>query len=363
MPSSLTSRGASALAGAVLALLLVTSTAGAASFAGGTTQVTFSKSAMSALKRAGIKITAKAPAKVAGARLTLPVTSGSASLVRKSTGVLRHDGVITLKGKGRSMVMTKLAEVLAGSKATLTAGVKGKTVRLFAQSGTTFATPGDTGLKGTRLKATLTSQGAAAMNKAFKVKAFRTGASIGTVSFSADRKIVFAPGAGNSNFKFDPNTAGAFQGCGMSVQPIAPASGLPPGPDAPAGTFVFPINGGSLNARTLKGTVAHVGGVSISKPGSQSVAMTEFAFEYPAAGAPTFTTAADVLQGNRATIGDVTGPAPTLSLTPTGGTVTFKGTEVRWSGAAVALLDAFYQCKAVPQGSLIGVVDATATVK
>jgi len=149
----------------------------------------------------------------------------------------------------------------------------------------------------------------------------------------------------------------------MTVEPISPATALPPGPGAPAGTFVFPINSGSMDASTLTGTMAHIGGVKISKPASPSVALTDFAFEYSAAGSPIFTTAADVLMGNRATIGDVTGPRPAASLTATGGTVTFRNTEVRWSGSAVALLSGFFKCTTIPQGSLIGLVDATATVK
>lgn len=358
------SRVASTLGAGLLVLALIAPAADAATFAGGSTKLTLSSSFKKALSRAGIKITATAPAKVAGGRITLPITSGVATLTRGSSGNLQLGGAVTFKKGGRSLGLTKIAEVLKGSKAVLRARISGKAVDLIGQAaGKTGPAPDFASLSGSGMRASLTSKGAAALNKAFKVKSFSAGQSAGTVSFTADREIVIAPGAGNMNFKFDPATAGAFQGCGMTVEPVAPASALPPGPGAPAGTFVFPIDGGAMNARTLKGTMAHIGGIKITKPGAQSVTMTDFAFEYPPAGAAIFTVAADVLNGSRATIGDVTGPGPAVSLTATGGTLTFKDTEVRWSGAAVALLGGFYQCTTVPQGSLIGLVDATASVK
>lgn len=363
MQSRTVSRVAGALGAGLLVLVLVTPAANAATFAGGSTKVTLSPAFKKALSRAGIKLTATAPAKVAGGRITLPITGGVATLTKASTGSLQHGGTVKLKKGARSLVLAKVVEVLKGSKAALRASVKGKPVDLIGHAARTGPAPDFASLSGSGMTATLTSKGAAALNKAFKVKSFNSGQSVGTVSFTADREIVIAPGAGNMNFKFDPATAGAFQGCGMTVEPVAPASALPPGPGAPAGTFVFPIDGGAMNARTLKGTMTHSGGVKITKPGAQSVTMTDFAFEYPPAGAPIFTVAADVLDGSRATIGDVTGPGPAVSLTATGGTLTFKDTEVRWSGAAVALLGGFYQCNTVPQGSLIGLADATASVK
>lgn len=358
------SRVASALSAGLLVLALIAPAADAATFAGGSTKVALSPSFKKALSRARIKITATAPAKVARGRITLPITSGVATLTRGSSGNLQHGGSVELKKGRRSLSLTKIAEVLKGSKAVLRARVKGRAVDLIGHAaGKTGPAPDFASLSGSGMGASLTSKGAAALNKAFKVKSFRSGQSVGTVSFSAEREIVIAPGTGNMNFKFDPATAGAFQGCGMTVEPVAPASARPPEPGAPAGTFVFPINGGAMNARTLKGTVAHIGGIKISKPGAQSVTMTDFAVEYPPSGAGIFTVAADVLNGSRATIGDMTGPGPAVSLTATGGTLTFKDTEVRWSGAAVALLRGFYQCSTVPQGSLIGLIDATASVK
>lgn len=73
---------------------------------------------------------------------------------------------------------------------------------------------------------------------------------------------------GSTTLSLEPSTAAALQSLGVSAAPIDPAS-------AGADGIAFPVTGGKLKLSTLRGHIAHSGGLSLTA-GSTRVELTEF---------------------------------------------------------------------------------------
>lgn len=334
---------------AVGASLAIAPTANAADFAGGTTTLSVNKAFAKKLKQAKTRLIAGKPAALSGGRLTLPITGGQATF--GGTGTLAHGGTLTFRRGSKKLVLKEISEQLKGSTATLSGKAGARRVSLLdQQAGSRVkAAPGMVGLDGTKLPVTLSSAGAKALNKGLRVKTFVRGMKVGSLSFKADRAITFTPGSGNGRQAFDQGTAAKFGECGVSFAPIAPATGEPPSPNAPAGAFTFPLDGGTLNARTGAGEIRFAGGYRLAK--GQTVAdVTAPYFVMARATTGQLTGAASPLSGLRAPLGDIVSGEFKPQLDANGGTFTFAQVDIRVSQLGETFLSQVYGCTNIKAG-------------
>lgn len=347
----------------MLALLLAAPMANAATFAGGTTRVTISPTFAKFLKNK-----AKVTVKASGGTLktfSFKISDGDAALQKNSVGSFDHASTtITFKKGTKTALLKSVKHVLAGSKGQLTASLKGKQITLLdeATAGKTFAAADFATLNGRGIPAKLSAVAAKKLNAALGLKnaaVLKKGQTVGTVAFDAERSLRIDTGSGTASTELSDEYLTATGNCGITQTPIAPAvqSGK---------TLSLPVGGGTLNARTLLGSITTAGGVELSKP-SDPAAPTrqvyDFAFEFNKTGRA-LTAAASVLFGARLTVGDVEGGSVTTALTPEGGTITFTNLLLKFNKLAADSLQGDYKCAMpIPAGIPLGTVNGSATVK
>lgn len=156
------------LALAVLAaLLLLPATAGAS------TTLTLRGAAVSSLRAQGVKLSAVAPARLRGSKLTLGARSATRAAVELEGGLRLRKGSRSLTVRGWRAAL--------GARPALTALVGGKRRMLLRVQGSVTTSGDAIALKGARL--TLTSTGASAIKRALELRRLRSG-TFGRVTLS-----------------------------------------------------------------------------------------------------------------------------------------------------------------------------------
>jgi len=347
----------------MLALLVAAPLASAATFAGGTTRVTISPTFAKFLKNK-----AKVTVKASGGTLktfSFKISDGDAALQTNSVGSFDHASTnITFKKGTKTAQLKSIKHVLAGSKGQLTGSLKGQQITLLDEvtAGKTFAAADFTTLNGRGIPAKLSAVAAKKLNAALGLKnaaVLKKGQTVGTVAFDADRSLRFDIGSGTASTELSDEYLTATQNCGIMQTPVAPAT-------QSGKTLSLPVGGGTLNARTLRGTISTSGGVELSKPSDPTAPIRQvfdFAFEFSKSGR-SLTAAASVLFGARLTVGDVEGGSVNLALTPEGGTVTFTNLLLKFNSVAAQSLQGDYKCDPpIPAGIELGTVNGSGTVK
>ena len=335
-----------AAAGALVALA-VAAPAGAATvkLSGGSTTLKLDPGTAKALKGLGVSVTPIAPAKAGAKGVSFPITGGTINPAT-AAGTITHSGGLQLRA-GTTKV--RLTSFTIGVDRTPTISVKAGKARLhaftLALGGAKISRAGlATNVSGVAVK--LSAKGAAALNGAFGVKAFKRGLRVGTATVkTAPAQVAFSGGA--TSLALDPGTAQALTSLGVSAAPAAPATANPDG------SLAFPITGGKVDAKTLAGSITHSGGLTLTK-GSTAVTVTAFTIE--TAPAPKLTALLGTTRFDLATL-DLGRARPTISgRSVTVGPVAAKLTK----GAADALNQAF-GTTAFTEGLVIGTATVAAT--
>jgi hypothetical protein len=230
---------------------------------------------------------------------------------------------------------------------------------------------------------TLTKAGAAALNKAFGLKKPAKGkkdlrlkakAKMGTASFTADRRLSVT--GGSTKTIYDAKFVQDLRNCDIALSAVAPATVIPADPaSAPDGGAELPIDaaaGGTLNAKTLDGSVNHLGGTRLQRqagapsgkaPYTSDLTNFIFTFSPPA----NFVLNAFIVNANRAgDIGTVEGVRQ-ANLQPEGGSVSINSGSLVLAPAASATLGTKdpplgADCP-IPAGSKIGAIFMSAQVQ
>ena len=260
-----------AAAGALVALA-VAAPAGAATVkvAGGSTTLQLDAATAKALKGLGVSVTPITPAKAGSKGVSFPITGGAIDPAT-AAGTITHGGGLQLRAGGTRVRLTSFT---IGVDKTPSISVKAGTARLHAftlsLSKAKVARAGlGTTVSGVAVK--LSTKGAAALNKAFGVKAFARGLRIGTATVRATPgQIAFTGGA--TSLALDPGAAQALAGLGIGAAPAAPATA------SPDGSLAFPITGGKVDAKSLAGTITHSGGLTLTR-GATAVTVSDFTIE------------------------------------------------------------------------------------
>ena len=320
----------SVIAGAAAALLLAATPAAAQArdpLAGGSTTLKLDAGVAKALKAAGVKASGT----------TYKITGGSLDSAN-ATGTIKHSGSLKLTA-GRTRLTLSSFTVKLGKASTLSGRVGGARVTLLTLD-TSKAKVTRAGLdtKITGVRVLLTSAAAKALNATFHTTLFRKGLRLGTVAVTAKPKTVALTG-GATTLTLDQGAANALQSLGIAAAPIGSDS------------LAFPITGGKLDAKTFAGTIAHSGGLALTK-GATTVQLTDFEIGIDAT--PELTA---LVGGTRVPIlsVDLSG----LKSDVSGGTITLTGAALKLTAAAAGALNQAFGTTAFTEGLLLG----TATVR
>ena len=319
--------------GAAAALLLFAAPAAQAAdpLASGNTTLRIDAAVARALTAGGVRVTPVAPAR---GGVAFPITGGSLDGAR---GTIRHSGGLRFSAGGRSLTARSFT-VSLGRRATLSGSVGGSRVTLIRldTSRARVTRPGlDTRI--TRVRASLTTAAARALNATLGTHLFRGGLELGSVTVRARPRTVELRG-GTTAVALDAGAAGALQSLGIAATPI--------GTDA----LAFPITGGRVNARTYAGSIAHSGGIALTR-GATRVELTEF--EIGIDGTPELTA---LVGGTRVPI--LTVDLAALKATASNGAITLEGAALKLTAAAAGALNQAFSTTAFTEGLLLG----TATV-
>ena len=345
MHISLRGRTAAVASGLLVALAGAPAAANAATadVAGGATTLKLAPGTAKALDALGVAVAPLRPAKAGKSGVSFPVSGGSVDPAT-GAGTIEHRGGLRLRA-GDTKVDLRNFVINAGS--TNTIGVRVGKARLHAfRIGLDDAKVTRSGIQTLvrNVKVTLSARGAAALNKAFGVKAFKAGLRIGTASVRV-RPGELAFTGGSTSLALDPGAAQALTGLGVAVAPAAPATA------GDGGGIAFPITEGKVNARTLAGSITHSGGLTFSA-GATSVTVSDFVIE--TAPAPKLTAA---LGGARVDL--LTLDLGSLERKVDGRNVTLGGVVVKLTAGAAAALNQAFGTSALTEGLTIG----TATVR
>jgi hypothetical protein len=361
-------RGLIGLVVAIAASLVLVPAASAASFDGGSYTIDFKQ----LVSGTGAKISSTQATKTTKTGGVFDLGPGSSTMVTNPTGSFKVTGTITIKKGSKKVTLDQIVEKLATGKGTITAVIKtgGKSTSLFtvASPGKVKADSGFVGLTQSKSSVAVSKGGAKALNTALGLKhdqALAGKQKVGTASFKADRKLKVT--GGSSKTIYDTAFVDKLTSCDVTLSTLAPATAIPTDPSsAPRGGVDLPVIGGTLNARTLEGSISHDGGTRLfrgdgsPKGAAHTSDVSKFLFGFVTGKVPTLTAFASDINNNLE-IGTVAGGTPSLSITEAGGTFTNSGGSLNLGAVAAAALGANFNCS-IPEGQPIGKAETTANV-
>ena len=260
-----------AAAGALVALA-VAAPAGAATvkLAGGSTTLKLDAGTAKALKGLGVSVTPIAPAKAGTKGLSFPITGGTIDPAT-AAGTITHSGGLQLRAGATRVRLDELHHRRRQDADHLGQGRQGAAARVHALAGRAKVSRAGLGTNVSGVAVKLSAKGAAALNTAFGVKAFKRGLRVGTATVKATpAQIAFTGGATSLGAR--PRRRSGADRAGHAAAPAAPATANPDG------SLAFPITGGKVDAKTLAGSITHSGGLTLTK-GATAVTVTDFTIE------------------------------------------------------------------------------------
>ncbi len=223
----------------------------------GSTTLRLDAATAKALSSNGVKIATVKPARATkSGAIAFPITRGDVTLPKK--GSIEHSGGLKLSAGGTSLIVRRPI-IRLGKHPYLSVRAGGARIKLLnlslakarlGRSGVGYVVSG--------VKGTLAGQAATALNATFKTTLFKRGLAIGTarvVAYPASLRIA----GGATSLALDPGAASALGSLGVSAAPLAPASATK------TGALSFPITGGTVNRKTLAGSITHSGGIRLAK--------------------------------------------------------------------------------------------------
>lgn len=212
---------------------------------GGTTTLKLDKKTTKALKRAGFTVSGSTKFKISGGEID----------PANAKGTIDHKSAkLTIKMGKTKVTLSNIT--LDTAKGTASAKAGKATVSFASLKGGKVSREGfATSVAGT--KVSLSKKGAAALNKAFKVRAFKSGTALGVAAIAPTSNEI-ALERGTTSIRFDPQVVQALAAGRVPPSAVAPAT-----LDAATLTLNVPVNGGVLDTRTLTGRITHDGGLQL----------------------------------------------------------------------------------------------------
>lgn len=244
--------------------------------AGGETRLYLDADTVGVLTASDIAVAPIGPATASGTRVTFPITGGDIDPAN-GAGIVDHSGGLAISSHGTTVRLRNF--VVDTTKGTLTAQVGSARVRIIdLDASKASVIRRGTGRADTwivRVQASLSAQGAAALNAAFDTQLFSKGIPLGRVDVRTQPAEYLLEG-GDTSLSLAPTTAAALQGLGVSVGNVPPAAANT------AGALEFPVTGQKIAAKGFAGRITHSGGISLTA-GATTVQLTSFDINVDAA--------------------------------------------------------------------------------
>lgn len=223
---------------------------------------------------AGVSVKAIAPATKSSSGLKFPISSGT---IRPATllGSISHRGAVRFSLDGKGIVLRSLRVTRTSKGASMSASVAGRRITILRLS-LAKAIIKSTGASVTasNITATLSPQGARAINKEIGTSLFSAGLKVGTISATIRLGDVVISG-GSTTLTPASEISAALSVLGVTLTPTGNATQTTTG-------FGFPVTGGKVNARTFAGTVLHSGSGFTATRGAASLTLSDFAINIDA---------------------------------------------------------------------------------
>jgi hypothetical protein len=236
--------------------------------ASGTTKLVLDKGFLSQLKKVGAKVGAKAPAKLKGNAIVLPVFGGKSDPTIKKAEI-EQEGTILFQAGNRKVPLRGIE--LKAKSTPLFAKVGGSQLKVASSKTTKVGREGfGTSFRATGLE--LTQKVATRLNKKLRTKDFfKEGQLIGTLQSKAQPQRVTILPAGQATITPDAAILAKFKSLFVSLNPISPAE-LTAGP-----VLHFPIAlGGQIAPDASEGVLKLGGAIELLQLGAGQVFQKEY---------------------------------------------------------------------------------------
>lgn len=261
-----------AIATALLGLLLVPcAQADYEPSGGGAVKLVLDKGFAAQMKREGVKVVAKAPAKLKAGTVVLPVSGGTTDPAA-AKGESETEGTLVFQSANRKVPLREIE--VKDKKTPLYAKVGGGQLKIASAKSIAFRREGFNSSFSAKGLA-LTQKVATRLNKKLRTKDFfHEGQLIGALKSTVAPQLVTVLPQGQATLVPDPGFLAKLKGLFVSLNPISPAE-LSPGP-----VLHFPIaGGGQIAPDASQGTLRTAGAIELLQLGAGQVFQREYWFD------------------------------------------------------------------------------------
>lgn len=239
----------------------------------GQTKLVLDSSFMAMLKQNKVRLAATAPAKIAGATVTFPVSGGKFDPTA-AKGTVEHEGALVFKAPGGSIPIRALLLKTTSKRTPFSAKVGGSQLKL-AQAKRLIVARSGFGDKVTVSKLALSAKLATRLGKKLKLRgAFKEGLPFGRAKTAANPQTVVLLGQNKVELDLAPSFQTKLTSLFVAVNPIFPAEH----PDA----FTLPIFAGTISPDAALGTVETSGSLEFLQLGGGQVFWADSALDLAA---------------------------------------------------------------------------------
>lgn len=306
----------------------------------GTTRLSLDRSFLSLLRQNGVKLSALAPAKLAGGVLSFPVAGGKFDPL-SANGVIEHEGALLFKAGRRSIPLKAPQLKTTQRRAPLSAKVGGSQLKLVRARGLSVTRTGF-GEKIAVSGLTLSPKLATRLAKKLGLRGILEGGqAFGRTLTRANPETVRLLSRGKVALSLDPGFQAKLGSLFVAVNPVFPA-------ERPA-EFTLPISGGTIAPDASRGRVETAGSLEFLQQGGGQAFWAEVGLDLALG---SLDAEAELLPsppyaGKLGRVGIAGFGAPAASSDPRARTVGVAGISLALDAATAA---AFNELFAKPQG-------------
>lgn len=229
----------------------------------GTTKLTFDKTFLAAMKRAGVRIVATSPARLQGGSISFPAVGGRLDPT-SGRGAVEHEGAVVFAAGSRRIPITDLQLKTSQRGSPLSAKVGGSQLKLGTVRKVTVRRSGF-GAKASVAGLALGAKLATRLGKKLHLKgSFRQGRLLGSSMTRVQPETVTVLGRGKAAMTLDAGFEAKLQSLFVAVNPIFPA-------ERSGSAFTLPISGGTISPDGRLGTLESSGALEFIQLGGGQV--------------------------------------------------------------------------------------------
>jgi hypothetical protein len=244
--------------------LLLTTQAGAAyePLASGQTKLHLDKSFLAALKREGVTLTARAPARLKAGTVSFPIAGGKLDPTTEN-GTVEHEGALVFQAGKSAIPLKELQLKTSQKRSPLSAKVGGSQLKIATAKDLQASRSGfgeRISVSGLTLSAKLATRLAKKLDRR---ELFKAGMSLGRATSEANPETIAVAEKNRAELTLAPDFQAKLNSLFVAVNPVFPAEH--PGP------FTLPIFGGTIAPDASLGTLETQGSLEFLQLGGGQV--------------------------------------------------------------------------------------------